>query len=214
MVAAPLALARLERGVVADRDEDVLERGAARVVSMDVAGDDRLDARMLGQVAKVSVPARVTPLERPLQLDVEALRPEGARERCGCIRVADAEPVAGTAGEADEALVQLGEQGGIERRRQQLAFLWPGVRVRGGQQAAEVRVALRRLDEDGDVRTAVEGDLGPGDRADADELRRVRELERAVDAVVVGERERLVAELRRPQRQLLRMGGAVEKRIG
>ena len=211
MVAAPLALARLERGVVADRDEDVLERGAARVVSVDVAGDDRPDARMLGQVAEVSVPARVTALERPLQLDVEALRPEGARERCGGVRVAHAEPVAGTAGEADEALVQLGEQRGIERRRQQLAFLWPGLGVRGGQQAAEVRVALRRLDEDGDVRTAVEGDLGPGDRADADELRRVRELERAVDAVVVGERERLVAELRRPQRQLLRMGGAVQK---
>ena len=64
------------------------------------------------------------------------------------------------------------------------------------------------------MRAAVEGDLGPGDRADADELRRVRELERAVDAVVVGERERLVAELRRPQRQLLGVRGAVEERIG
>ena len=31
------------------------------------------------------------------------------------------------------------------------------------------------------------------------------ELERAVDAVMIGERERLVAELRRPQRQLLGM---------
>ena len=55
------------------------------------------------------------------------------------------------------------------------------------------------------MRTAVQGDLGAGDRADADELRRVGELERAVDAVVIGERERLVAELCRPQRQLLRM---------
>ena len=55
------------------------------------------------------------------------------------------------------------------------------------------------------MRAADESDLGAGDRADADELRRVGELERAVDAVVVGERERLVAELRRAQRELLRM---------
>ena len=53
--------------------------------------------------------------------------------------------------------------------------------------------------------TAVQRDLGAGDRADADELRRVGELERAEDAVVVGERERLVAELGRAQRQLLRV---------
>jgi hypothetical protein len=41
----------------------------------------------------------------------------------------------------------------------------------------------------------------------------VRELERAIDAVVVGERERLVAELRRARRQLLGQRGAVEERI-
>jgi hypothetical protein len=41
----------------------------------------------------------------------------------------------------------------------------------------------------------------------------VRELERAVDAVVVCERERLVAELRRTGRQLLGQGGAVEERV-
>ena len=52
---------------------------------------------------------------------------------------------------------------------------------------------------------AVECDLRAGDRADADELGRVRELERPVDAVVVGERERLVAELRRAQGELLRV---------
>ena len=154
---------------------------------------------------------RVAALERPLQLDVEALRPEGAGELGGGVRVAHAEPVAGAAGEADEALVQLGEQRRIERRRQQLSFLRPRVRVRRGQQPAEVRVALRRLDEQRHVGAAVEGHLGAGDRADADELRRVGELERAVDAVVVGERERLVAELRRAQRQLLGVRGPVEE---
>ncbi len=61
---------------------------------------------------------------------------------------------------------------------------------------------------------AAERYLGTGDRADAGELRRVRELERAEDAVVVGERERLVAELGRTQRELFGMRGAVEERIG
>ena len=60
---------------------------------------------------------------------------------------------------------------------------------------------------------AVESDLRAGDRADAERLRRVRELERAVDAVVVGERERLVAELGGPRGELLGLRGAVEERI-
>ena len=58
---------------------------------------------------------------------------------------------------------------------------------------------------------ADEGHLRAGDRPDADELRRVRELERAVDALVVGERERLVAELGGTERQLLRVRGTVQK---
>ena len=170
--------------------------------------------RVLGEVAQERIPVRVAALERPLQLDVEALRPEGAGERRGRVRVAHTEPVARAAGEADEPLVQLREQRRIERRRQQFTFLRPRLGVRRGQQPAEVRVALRRLDEERHVRPADKGHLGAGDRADADELRRVRELERAVDAVVVGERERFVAELRCPQRQLLRVRGAVQERIG
>ena len=58
---------------------------------------------------------------------------------------------------------------------------------------------------------ADERHLGAGDRADAGELRRVRELERAEDAVVVGERERLVAELGRTQRELLGVRGPVQE---
>jgi hypothetical protein len=41
----------------------------------------------------------------------------------------------------------------------------------------------------------------------------VRELQRAVDAVVVGERERLVAELRRAGREFLGQRRTVEERI-
>src|SRR2546430_11677452 len=52
-----------------------------------------------------------------------------------------------------------------------------------------------------------------GYRADAECVRRDCELERAVDAVVVGERERRVAELGRGGRELLRLRGAVEERV-
>src|SRR2546423_1740059 len=47
VVATPLALAALERGAGADRDEHVLERGAARMVRVDVAGGHSRDVERL-----------------------------------------------------------------------------------------------------------------------------------------------------------------------
>jgi hypothetical protein len=67
--------------------------------------------------------------------------------------------------------------------------------VRGSEEPAEVRVAARRLDEQGDVRAAAERHLRAGDRTYADRFRRVRKLERAANPVVVSERERVVPEL-------------------
>ena len=81
MVAAPLALAALERGAAADGDEDVLERGAATVVRVDVSRRDRPDAERLGELAQLRVAARVAALVRALQLDVEAVAAEGTRKR-------------------------------------------------------------------------------------------------------------------------------------
>ena len=212
VVSAPLRLGALERRAVADRDERVLEQRPGRVVGVDVAGDDRLDLERLRELAEPGVPPHVSPLEGPLELDEEPLAAEGLRQARGGIRVPDGEPEARAAGEADEPFVQLLEQRLVERRlERRLALLRPGVRVRRGQQAAEIRVAARALDEQRDVRAVAERHLRPGDRPDAERLRRMRELERAVDAVVVGERERLVAELRRPHRQLLGQRRAVEE---
>ena len=213
MVAAPLALARLERGAVTDRDEDVLQRRPARMVCVDVAGDDRRCAEVLGEVAQEPVPVRVTALERALELDEEAVS-EGACELHRRIRIAHAEPVARAAGEADEPVVRLSEERGIERRRQRVgSLLRPGVRMCRRQQPAEVRVALGGLHEERHVMPSDECHLGARDRPDAEVLRRVGELERAVDPVMVRECERLVAELGRAQRELLRVRRAVEERI-
>jgi hypothetical protein len=61
------------------------------------------------------------------------------------------------------------------------------------------------------VRAVGQGQLGAGDRPDAEGLGCVRELERAADPVVVGQSQRLVAELGGLRSQLLRVRGAVEE---
>ena len=220
MVAAPLALAAVEGGAAANGDEHVLEHGAARVVRVHVAGGDRRDTERRRKLAERDVAPRIAALVRPLQLDEEAVAPEDAGEPRRRVRIADGEAVSRAAGQADEPLVLLLEQCRVERRRQRRSCCFSGSLLRARarmcrrEQPAEVRVPLLRFDQQCDVRPAVQCHLRAGDRADAEVLRRVRELERAVDTVVVGERERLVPELRRPRRQLLRLGGAVEERVG
>ena len=99
----------------------------------------------------------------------------------------------------------LGDDVDARPGRQQLTLAagQPRARVRVGEDAAEIRVALLRLAEQGDM-GAADRHFGAGDRPHAEVLRGVRELERPVDAVVVGERQRLVAELGRARRELLR----------
>ena len=184
---------------------------------VDVPRRDRLDAEMLGEVAKRRVPPRVAPLVRALELDEEAVAAERGREPGGTVRVAERKPVTGTAREADEPVGEGGEglerDGGLEEH----AVLLPrrtSPGMRRGEDAAEVRVALPGLAKERDVGAVGNRHLRAGDRADPGELRRMRELERAVDAVVVGERECLVAELRRPGHELLGVRRPVEERVG
>ena len=56
-------------------------------------------------------------------------------------------------------------------------------------------------------------DLGARDRAQTEMLRGMGELQRSVDAIVVGERERVVPKLHGPRCELLRQRGTVEKRV-
>ncbi len=183
---------------------------------MDIAGRDGLDAERLGQLAQNCVAASVAALERPLELDEEAVAAERLRQPRRRVRVPDREPVPGAPRQADEALVALLQQFLPERRLQQLA-LFSGhtrPRMRRGHQPAEVRVAHRRLDEERHVRPVGERHFGARDRTHPECLRRLGKLERAVDPVVVGQRERTVAELGRADRELLRQRSAVEERIG
>ena len=177
------------------------------MVGVHVPGGHRAHAEGLRERAERSVPAGVAALVGALELDVEAVAAERAGEARRGVGIADAQAVPGAAREADEPLPLLLQQRLVEARVE------PLVRVRGGQEAAEVRVPLRRLHQKRHVGAVGEGHLGPGDRPEAERLRRVGELERAVDAVVVGERERLVAELDRARGELLWQRGAVEERV-
>ena len=88
------------------------------------------------------------------------------------------------------------------------------VGVRAREDPAQVAPALLRVDQQGDVAAVVEVDLRPVDRLDAEPLRGLRELHRAAEPVVVGQRERAVAELGRGGGQLVGQRGAVEEGEG
>ena len=78
-----------------------------------------------------------------------------------------------------------------ERIEREVRLLALAAEVRGGEQAAEVVVALDGLGEQRQVVAVLERHLGAGDGLDAEGLRGLGELHRAVEAVVVGERERV-----------------------
>src|SRR5262245_42563122 len=92
--------------------------------------------------------------------------------------------------------------------------------MRLSDQPAEARPTTRVLDQQGDVDgtgeppPGVDGQLRTYDRPDPDPRAGVCELHRPADVVVVGEPQRLVAEIRCRGRQLSRVGGAVEEGVG
>ena len=216
-VPAALRLAALERRAAADRDEDVLQQRPPRMVRMDVSGRDRLHAEVLGEVAQkrragACPRARTGAGARRRSARGRTRRRDAPRhsDREGRDRAARS-PRGRRAPRSISATVSSGTEGGSGSRSSRPRPTRS--RMRGREQAAEVRVPAPRLHEQRDVSTAVERDLRSRDRPHAERLRGVRELEGAVDAVVVGEGERLVAELRRARRELLRLRRSVEERV-
>src|SRR5438876_703302 len=113
---------------------------------MDVAGDDRPNVELLGELPQGRVPPRVATLVGTLELDEEALAAECSGKSRSGIRVAHRDSASGAAGEAHEPVVQLLEETLIESGiRCWLGFLSHRTRVcvRCRDQPAEVRVPLR-----------------------------------------------------------------------
>ena len=215
LVAAPLALGAVERGAVANRDEHVLQPRAAKVMCMHVAGRNRRHVERRGELGQPRIAPNVASPVRSLKLDVKRPR-KRARQARGTLRVGDSQAMTCAAREADDPFRVRHDDVERRLRRQQLA-LAPGharSRVDVGEDPAQVGVAALAFAKQRHVCAAGERHLRAGDRAQPELLACVRELERAVDAVVVGERERVVAELGRPRRELLRQRRPVEERVG
>jgi hypothetical protein len=135
-------------------------------------------------------------------------------------------------GEEDEAFVSLEES--LQREGRGVASAPPmGV----GKQTAEIRVPSGGLREDRKVpqtrrivrpgraekgarreldfrKTALShGDLGAGDRLDLRITRCSRELHAAVEAVMIGQRERGIAQLLSPEDQLFGVRGPIQEGV-
>ena len=83
----------------------------------------------------------------------------------------------------------------------------------GREEFAEILIPELRFGEEGDVAAIDQRDLGAGDRLNAGIGREPGEFERTVHPVVIGDRQRLIAELLRTQHQLIRPGCAVQEGI-
>ena len=209
-VAAAQRLRRIERRVVAQGDERVLQRRARARVRVDVARRHRRHPEPLGQPGQPAVARAVVALERPLQLDAQVLAPEGGQQPPQRRLVVHA--VARAAAQADEPGGVLLERLQRHGRRRLAVIARVGVRAR--EDVAEVAPALLRVDQQREVAAVVEVDLRPVDRLQPEPLGGLRELHRAAQPVVVGQREGAVAQLGRGGRQLLGQRGAVEEGEG
>ena len=209
-VAAPQRLGRVERRVVAQRHEGVLQRCPRERVGVDVPGGHRGQPQPRSQPGQAPVARTVVALEGPLQFDEQVLGPEGSAQPAQ--RRFVVHPLAGAAAEAHEPggviLDRLQRHG-----RRGLTRVAP-VRVRTREDPAQVAPALLRVDQQPDVATVLEVDLRAVDRLDPDLLGGLRELHRARQAVVVGQGEGGVAELGRGIGQLVGQRGAVEEGEG
>ena len=196
-----------------------------------VARRHRGHPKPLRQGGEPAVTRAVVAPERPLQLDPEAVGPEGPQQPPGQLGGAGRVPalpaprhgaVAGAAGEADQPLGVALELVDGKRRRERLSHRLALSRaaVGLGDQPAEARPAPRVLDQQGDVDRArhpprhLHRQLAADDGADPDPRTGVRELHRATDVVVIGQGQGLVTEVRRSGRQLGRIRGPVQEGVG
>ena len=215
-IGAPDLVRAVEGGAVADRDQHVVQPVPRACVIVRVARRHDAEARVPRQRDQGAGEGQVAPHVVPLQLDVEALRAEHRPTPLGegpgrpppPMPERPRQQAVAAAGEDDEPRVALLEGGEVEPRVAPVG----APEMRRGEQAAEVGVAFGGFGEQRDVRAVGERHLGAGDRLEAEPLRLLRERHRAVQPVVIGERERREAQLGGRERELLGQRGAVQKR--
>jgi hypothetical protein len=236
-VPPPQRLGLLQRHSQPHRDEGVLQVGAAPRVRVHVAGGDGGHSQPLREAGEPAVPAAVPPPAGPLQLDPEAIAAEGAEQPPGRLRACrDIAPLPGAGDRAGSSASREAEQPG-----RVLFYLPEGdprlpsaplravarMGMRCGEQTTETAVAGRVFDQQRQVRVPgrrshgakprpghLHCHLRAGDRLDLQGHAGLDELHRSPDPVVVGQRERRVAQARRSAGQLRRRRGPVEEGEG
>src|SRR3990170_1353172 len=175
---------------VSDGDEHVVEAMPLADVVVDVIRRDDAEVELVRQGDEALVTRLVLVDKVVLQLDEEALAAEDvAVARRGLERGSrlaalyqGRDLALATAGKGDEAL------GVLRQPLEAHARLAPrGAEVGAAEQAREVSVATRRLGEQRQMRFVRQRDLGAGDRPQVPRLRRLGELHRAGEVVVVGQ---------------------------
>jgi hypothetical protein len=219
-------MAGVKRRPVLDRYQHILEAMAPAGVVMDVACRHDAQLEVICQLGEHPVPADIAVNEVVLQLDekvsgAESLcvpprgrlcSPVPARRHQGCYLAVAA------AREGNQPLCMPSEDLWLDAR---LPALMIEVRVR--QQAAEVGVAAGRLAEESKVMLIPhprplsragergESNLCAGDGPESPGVGALRELHRAVQAVVVRKRERFVSELEGAEDEFVDVRGAFEE---
>jgi len=215
-VLPPHCVRAVERGAMTDRDQHVMQPVPFALVVVNVAR--RYDAKSYvgGDVNQGAGECPVSPNHVALQLDEELIGTEHRATPLGetacrgdpaALEGAGEETVS-AAGENDQPIVVGFERCEIEPRVATVGL----AEVRLCEEPAEVRIPTRRFGEQRHVRAVEQRHLGAGDRLDTELLRLLGERHRAIDAVVVGEGDARVPEIRGGERELLGQRGAVEKR--
>ena len=210
-VAAARGLRRVQRGVVAQGDERVLQRRPRAAVRVDVAGRHRRQPEALGQLGEAAVARAVVAVEGTLELHAQVVGAE--------------DPPQPRAGPARHGRPGARSRSG-RRARRRAPRAWrtgrpaAGRPCRGRARARAVTIQQRLRQPVASSTSSVtwrpssSAISAPWIALQPEARGGLRELHRAAQAVVVGERERLVAELRRRPHQLVRERGPVEEGIG
>ena len=229
-------MALVEARAVADRDHHVLQAVPLADVVVDVAGADHAHAGRLGERDERLVARPVAVDVVVLQLDEDLIRPEPVEEPLERGRRLGGPPrlhqrgdaALAAAGQHDHPVGVTREVGEREHGVEAALLLRPGVSLAQAEgvagEAAEVRVALAGLGQQGQVRAHLgalvelcagldHGQLEAADRPQPGLLGRARELHRPEHALMVRQRQRAVALRARGQHDLVDARGALQQRV-
>ena len=198
----------VERRPVAYSDHDIVQpvQVAGMILHIPSCTDAKL--QVASDIDQRSRHSQITSDSITLDLHEKTVSPEdflavlrelSGRDQSIVFQCSGQQAIPARAGQDDESVMPFFEccerQSRIEPLRAE---------VRGGEQAAEIRVALRCLGEQNQLAAIGQRDCGAGDRLNTEWLGRVRERERAVDAVAIGEREGGIAVAMRFGENLIR----------